>query len=387
MSMLSFGRALSVSLILASCGAGLPPVYAGLPQPEAVRAVSQWNVGSDRLGIQGYDPVAYFPEGGGKAAKGSPSITHEHAGVTYRFVNEANRQAFRANPGRYEPAHGGWCSWAMREGDKVEVDPTSFLVQDGRLFLFYKGFLADTRSKWLKGDHAAEAKAADERWRALSGEPPRNGGAPAAAGALGTKLDQLQRDIQARVPADRLAVYERGIAEVTASGVAARALQEGARAPMFELPDARGRMTSLASMLEKGPVVLTWYRGGWCPYCNLQLRTYQEALAGRTDATLVAISPQTPDSSLTTAEKNALTFPVLSDRGNQVARMYGLAYTIPAESRFDLTPYNGENSAEMPMAATYVIDRSGTIVYAFVNADYRSRAEPAAILEALERAR
>jgi YHS domain-containing protein len=138
------------------------------------RNTPQWNLDSKtRLAINGYDPVAYFPEGGGKAAKGDAKFTTEYKGATYRFVSADHKEKFLANPARYEPAHGGWCSWAMQEGDKVEIDPTSFIVRNDRLFLFYNGFIADTRSKWLKGDHNAEARSADGNWRKLSGEEPR----------------------------------------------------------------------------------------------------------------------------------------------------------------------------------------------------------------------
>ena len=145
----------------------------GMGAAESVRKVSEWNVGKDRLGIQGYDPVAYFPDGGGVPVKGDPSITTTYAGVVYRFSSAAHREAFVANPARYEPAHGGWCSYAMLGGDKVQVDPKIFIVKDGRLFLFYKGFLGDTRAKWLKADVAEEAKTADGMWKKLSGESAR----------------------------------------------------------------------------------------------------------------------------------------------------------------------------------------------------------------------
>ena len=143
---------------------------------DAVRKVSEWNVGKDKLAVQGYDPVAYFPEGGGVPIKGDPAIVTEYAGALYRFAKAAHREKFLANPARYEPAHGGWCSYAMLQGDKVQVDPTSFIVKDDRLFLFYNGFLGNTRVKWLKGDHATEATAADAMWKTISGESARTAG-------------------------------------------------------------------------------------------------------------------------------------------------------------------------------------------------------------------
>ena len=102
------------------------------------------------LAIQGWDPVAYFPEGGSKAQKGSDKITATHEGVTYRFATEKNKEAFLKEPAKFEPQYGGWCAYAIPSKDKVEVDPESFVVCDGKLYLFYKSFFADTRAKWQK---------------------------------------------------------------------------------------------------------------------------------------------------------------------------------------------------------------------------------------------
>ncbi len=157
---------------------------------EPVRNVGVWNLekaekGKAGLAIHGYDPVAYFPEGGGKAKKGDGQITASYKGAEYRFASEEHRALFLANPARYEPAFGGWCAWAMLDGDKVDVDPESFLVTGNRLFLFYKGFWGDTRAKWSeKGkDQAAEAKQADGKWKDLSGEEVRDVKAASAGSA------------------------------------------------------------------------------------------------------------------------------------------------------------------------------------------------------------
>lgn len=156
-----------------------PPVRAvraDTPKAEAgtePRSVRDHNLAKDGLAIEGYDPVAYFPEGGGKPQQGNKAITAEHRGATYRFASPAHRDLFLKNPKRYEPAYGGWCAWAMKDGEKVEVDPKSFIVKDDRLFLFYNGFIADTRSKWLKGDHNAEAATCDANWKKIAGEEKR----------------------------------------------------------------------------------------------------------------------------------------------------------------------------------------------------------------------
>jgi peroxiredoxin len=161
----------------------------------------------------------------------------------------------------------------------------------------------------------------------------------------------------------------------------------------FALPDALGRQVALSDLLERGPVVIAFYRGEWCPYCNLQLRAYQQVLPAirARGASLVAISPQTPDHSLSMAEKNELGFPVLSDIGNAVARRFGLIFTIDASVRAaheqvgaNLPAYNGDDSWELPMAGMFIVDQSGTIRLAFVDPDFTRRLEPSAIIERLD---
>lgn len=179
---------------------------------------------------------------------------------------------------------------------------------------------------------------------------------------------------------------------VTAEVAASQALGEGDAAPDFALPDVDGETVQLAALLERGPVVLTFYRGSWCPYCNTQLHDYQERLAEieASGATLVAISPQIPDSSLSMQEKNALAFPVLSDVGGEVSDAYGLTFQVDAATReryqavgVDLAKANGTDAWELPVPGTYVIAPDGTIRAAFVEADYTQRASVQQILDAL----
>ena len=179
---------------------------------------------------------------------------------------------------------------------------------------------------------------------------------------------------------------------ITAEMAEGRALGVGETAPDFELPGVDGRPVRLASLLERGPVVLTFYRGAWCPYCNTQLRDYEQRLAEieARGATLVAISPQTPDSSLTTQERNELSFPVLSDTGGQTSRTYGLTFQVDEATReryravgVDLEQYNDADTWELPVPATYVIAPDGTVQAAFVEADYTQRASVQQILDAL----
>jgi peroxiredoxin len=194
-------------------------------------------------------------------------------------------------------------------------------------------------------------------------------------------------------PPGALATVGAEIARMIESGAGSNLVTQGAPAPDFALPDAKGGTTQLAKLLERGPVVLAFYRGGWCPFCDLQLRAYQASLGAieAHGATLVAISPQTPDYALSDKEKKALTFPVLSDVGNRVAREYGLVVKFSAglqkvQAAFDapLPRFNGDESWEAPTPAVFVVDRGGVIRFASANADYTKRVEPAAILRCLE---
>lgn len=372
-------------------------------EPAPVRNTAKWNLpAKTKLAIDGYDPVSYFPEGGGKPAKGDAKFSTEYRGATYRFTSEAHRQAFLADPSKFEPAHGGWCSWAMREGDQVEVDPESFIVKDGRLFLFYNGWLGDTRAKWSKGDHAAFAKEADAQWTKLSGEKPHmsmpamkptpaspTAPTPAAA-SLNTSLKAIQSKFESGAPVAVVDNINASIKTVADSGITSKALAVGGQAPEFELPDIQGKTQSLKSMLAQGPVVVTFYRGSWCPFCSAQLTSYQDSLSEikALGAQVVAISPQTMENSRKFAESAHLQFTVLSDAKDAVASKFGVSYAVPAQVaplyRPMLAKANGNDSLEIPLAATYVLDRTGKVVYAYVNADYRQRAEPSEIIAALK---
>jgi predicted metalloprotease with PDZ domain/peroxiredoxin len=196
----------------------------------------------------------------------------------------------------------------------------------------------------------------------------------------------------------RAKIREDYLAAVRASGIAARALHVGDKAPAFELPNAWDELVSLQDLLRQGPVVLLWYWGGWDPYSMIELRAYEEALSQiqGAGATLVAISPQNVEHTLETQQLGQFAFESLSDAGNRVARRFGLAHKLTpafvkdlratADPRVatDLREYNGDDSGEMPLAATYVIDREGVIRYAFVDPDYRKRAEPADVLAVLK---
>ncbi|MEZ6013606.1 MAG: YHS domain-containing (seleno)protein [Planctomycetota bacterium] len=137
------------------------------PGHPAAAAPAPFNVDEAGLGLHGYDPVTYFPEGGGVPRVGSSDITSHHQGVTYRFVGLANRDRFHANPERYVPLYGGWSAWGMVDGQQMDIDPTSFLVEDGHLLLFYFGTFSDGRSKWLQRDTKELRARADRAWSTL----------------------------------------------------------------------------------------------------------------------------------------------------------------------------------------------------------------------------
>lgn len=173
--------------------------------------------------------------------------------------------------------------------------------------------------------------------------------------------------------------------KLVARKIVDHALSIGDKIPLFNLPNALNSQIEIGELLKNGPIILTFYRGSWCPYCNLELRAYQQRLAEITSkgAQVIAISPELPDSSLSNVQKNALDFQVLSDIGNQVARQFGLVFKLPDELaqvytqlNSDITKYNGDDSWELPLAATYVINKDAKITYAYVSADYLERAEP-----------
>lgn len=209
--------------------------------------------------------------------------------------------------------------------------------------------------------------------------------------SLSSLLDEKKQRFLQKADSAKIADYDAGLKAVEETGILSTALYVGDTAKDFNLPDQNGETNSLYQMLDDGPVVLTWYRGGWCPYCNMTLAFLQEMLPEfeAANGQLVALSPELPDSSLSTIEKNELDFTVLSDVGNKVARQYGVVFKLTDavakryQNGFNLHAYNGDETDELPLAATYVIDTDGVIQYAFLDVDYRNRAEPSDILEAL----
>ncbi|NJO81457.1 MAG: AhpC/TSA family protein [Blastochloris sp.] len=203
------------------------------------------------------------------------------------------------------------------------------------------------------------------------------------------QIDEFIAQQVSRLPAELLDDLTSPIQELVESRAAEKALQEGSKAPDFTLPDEHGQPVTLSKLLEQGPVVITFYRGVWCNFCNLEMNAYQHVLPALQElgASIVAISPQKQEHCLSLIQKNTLTFPVLSDIGNTVSRQFGLVFTINKRAqnahnraRKDLPRFNGDDSWELPIPATYLIDQSGTIRLAYVDPDFMQRLDPATVV-------
>ena len=205
--------------------------------------------------------------------------------------------------------------------------------------------------------------------------------------------DQLKAAAAGHLPAEVIEVFDRSIENLLGQGIPAEAVKAGDRLQPFTLEDATRTPVSLGQLVEAGPAVIVFYRGGWCPYCNLALRTYQRELLPELDAfraRLVAISPQPPDQSLSTAEKAELAFTVLSDPGSRVARSIGIAFqhageVLAAQRQLglDLAQVNAEGSTQLPRPTVLIIDQNRTVRFVDVQPDYTARTEVADILAAL----
>jgi peroxiredoxin len=207
---------------------------------------------------------------------------------------------------------------------------------------------------------------------------------------LQAQLNEFQASWRDRVGPDIVALVDQDNAALVAQ--ANRANGAGSAFPALRLPNHAGGMTDLGALLALGPLVVTFYRGGWCPYCNLELRAYQQMLPEITaaGARLVAVSPETPDNTMSTAEKNALAFDVLTDSGGELADALGIRFDLSPAIRalyqkfgHDLPLRNGDGRWSLPMPATYVVEKGGRIAFAHVDPDYRKRLDPKAVLKVL----
>jgi len=196
-----------------------------------------------------------------------------------------------------------------------------------------------------------------------------------------------------RLPADVLEVFDRSIQNLVDEGIPLDVVAVGDELAPFTLDDATGSPVTLDQLVHEGPAVVVFYRGGWCPYCNIALRTYQRELLpelARFGARLVAISPQTPDQSLSTVEKAELDFTVLSDPGSRVAKGVGIVFQqaddvleVQRELGLDLAAVNAEGSTELPRPTVLIVDQDRVVRFVDVQPDYTARTEVAEILTAL----
>ena len=212
-----------------------------------------------------------------------------------------------------------------------------------------------------------------------------------ATNSLSEDLDKFVKQFIDTAPDEVQSDFNKGVEEVRTSGILDKAINVGDYAPEFILMNAVNKQVSLYDELQKGPVVLIWYRGGWCPYCNIQLQHIQMKLKeiNQAGGQVIAISPELPDKTMSTTERHDLQFHVLSDTNNEVADRYKLAYTVPdyVVDHYDLASklnaYNGDAANRLPLAATYVIAKNGLVEFAFLDADYKKRATPDEIISVL----
>lgn len=214
-------------------------------------------------------------------------------------------------------------------------------------------------------------------------------------------MENLKTQTEAKIAAGRQANPEfmKGVDDIIDKAKAFQqgddAIKIGQKAPSFELPNALGKSISLNALLTKGPIVLTFYRGSWCPYCNLQLRALQACLEDihALGATLVAISPEVPDGSMTQDDIIKMDFLVLSDQDAKIASAYGVAWEVPefllehmrVDRNLNLDAINNGNGRVLPIPATFVLGRDGVVTWRYVDVDYRTRSEPNDIIKALQK--
>ena len=227
------------------------------------------------------------------------------------------------------------------------------------------------------------------KWRSLS-----ESGAYSDMRPLREIFAERKEAIAKYVPQDVQAVHIRAVAELKAMGLATRSLKVGDKSPSFELPDHNGKLVSSSNLLSAGRLVLMFIRGRWCPFCVAQMEAMNfiapEIAAAK--ALLVAVSPQTEKQAFFMRDQHKLTFPILVDAQNQIARRVGLVYHVSEEQQglyrstfVNLPHVNGDPSWELPIPAIFILDRDGTILFASTDEDYTNRPEPLEILSTLER--
>ena len=207
--------------------------------------------------------------------------------------------------------------------------------------------------------------------------------------SLATDLSTLKDGMHAQMPKEQSHAISKSIEDFVQTWNSANAINVGQPFPDFSLSGATGKEVSMKELLAKGALLISFFRGETCPYCNLTLKALQNSLSAfkARGVTLVAISPELPDRSLTMQEKHELQFPVLSDAGNNLAGKLGIVFQQPDTLRpvmeahgVDLKARNGDDSYEVPFPASYLVDSEGMIRYAFLDPDYTRRLEPSTAL-------
>ena len=211
--------------------------------------------------------------------------------------------------------------------------------------------------------------------------------------SLTETLAEVSAGSAKRIPPEAIATMEKATADFRSAGIGATALKPGDTLPDATMTDATGQSVTLSDLLAKGSLILNFYRGGWCPYCNFEMKAYQDLLPEITaaGATLVGVTPEKPDNALSTIEKNELTYPVLTDAGNEFAKALGLVFELTGDLKalyegfgLDLPKHNEESGWTLPIPAVYVVGADGKILFADVDLDYRRRAEPSDAVAALK---
>ncbi|HKW27557.1 MAG TPA: peroxiredoxin-like family protein [Terriglobales bacterium] len=226
------------------------------------------------------------------------------------------------------------------------------------------------------------------KWRGLEESKPEQ-----HAASLREELEERKALAAQYVPADVQQVNRQTVEQLAASGIAGRILAVGASAPGFDLPDQDGKSVSSKELLSRGRLVICFFRGRWCPFCVAQLEAMNSVLSQieKAGAGLIAVSPQTVKQSFFMRDQHQLRFPLLSDGGNQLGRQFGLVYRVPEEQKqvysrtFVNLPFiNGDASWELPIPATCILERSGSVLYASADPDYTRRPEPEGLVRFLD---
>ncbi len=209
---------------------------------------------------------------------------------------------------------------------------------------------------------------------------------------LATQIEQFNKELAKQVPQEVIEAFGKSIEDLKSKKIEEKVIKIGFSMPYFSLPNAKNEIVSFTELLKKGKMVIAFYRGSWCPYCNLELKVFQENISKLTEkkATLVAISPQSPDNSLTIIEKHNLTFEVLTDKDNTFAKQLGIVFELQdfvlpyyEALGINLSNFTINNDNSLPIPAVFVVDENGKLIYKFADANYMNRLDINELLKSL----